>query len=459
MIISRLYIKYFAAVMAIIILSHILILGLFGMVLSSTKHHEHDDRFLGTAYILRDHIREKIEDNGSKNLNLDETVLRSAAPPHTNIWVCDARNTVIAKGNDTFSDLPEFPRNMKNVAGFEMLLDRENDRFSFIKIPITTQRGQFTVFVRTERPPLFMGNPRFLQGLGLVTILVALLLFPLMRQITVPLRKLTESAHAISRGEFNRKVNESRGDEIGELAHAFNVMSEKVLLMIRGTKELTANISHQIRSPLARISVAAEILREQSAKQDIKGIQKTISTIEQEITNLDRLTGRLIDLIRNENLATTKISSFLDLAEEGENASLRYSEMMHKKKTAFTKNITGTNIIMGDDHSIQELFDILFENAVKYCPSGGNISLDIFAKGGCSRIILSNTAPPCDGKMLSEIFKPFVRNESERIPGFGLGLAIASHIVKNHHGAIHAENFEKGIRFIIDFPSVIPDTV
>jgi two-component system sensor histidine kinase CpxA len=448
--ISRLYVKYFVFVMTLIIASQLFIALMFSIVMSSKKHQEHDDRFFATGEILRSRVHESVEMNGKEKLRIQDITNGVELPYKAELWLTDTQGTVISA--NTSVALPVFPSQLDTKNGIGLSIHRNGNKYGFIVIQCKTVDGLYTIHMRTVRPPLFHGDPAFLIGLMIVTVIVALVLFPITRKTTIPLRRLTESANAIASGNLDVHVEEKTGDEIGELAKAFNLMSDKIRLMIRGTSELTANVSHQIRSPLARISIAAEILREQALKGDTPAIEKTINTIEQEIEYLDLLTGRIIELTRTELALVQESNAAADLAAEGKAAVERYAEMIFKKKIGFIEKIHGPALICATQQSIQGLFDILFDNAVKYCPGGKTIRLSIRTQNDRAIIEIINTAAPVSEKSLTEIFKPFVRNESERIQGFGLGLAIASHIVENLHGTIRAENAEDGLCFIIDFP-------
>jgi K+-sensing histidine kinase KdpD len=133
---------------------------------------------------------------------------------------------------------------------------------------------------------------------------------------------------------------------------------------------------------------------------------------------------------------------------------MRYNEMMLKKEISFAFSATKLTVaVSGVRRDIRELFDILFDNAIKYCPQGGAIRMVIPSPSENAELTLFNTVLGDSEIQTAEIFKPFVRKESERIPGYGLGLAIADKIVKNHRGSIRAEKEKKGIIFVVDFPA------
>ncbi|MGL4370650.1 MAG: HAMP domain-containing protein, partial [Spirochaetota bacterium] len=300
--ISRLYIKYFAVVMAIVILSQILNLGLFRVVSSRSARLDMNNYLSGMVYIVREAVSDKLlyetpAPDGTYP-RLGEFLQKISISYNSQIWVIGHDGKMLAStGKD---HLPAFSRTMEHSRDFSFDAPPDRKSPAYIVIPVDTPKVSCSIHIIHHRPGGFRHDERFIAGLVIISAFVAMILFPLTRRITIPLRRLTESADAIACGEFDRRVDESSGDEIGELARAFNAMSDKLLLMIRGTKELTANVSHQIRSPLARMTVASEILRERLSRGDAAGAQGTLNTIENEIGEIDRLTGRIIEMIRTD---------------------------------------------------------------------------------------------------------------------------------------------------------------
>jgi two-component system sensor histidine kinase CpxA len=137
-------------------------------------------------------------------------------------------------------------------------------------------------------------------GLLIIGLMAALLIIPVSRIITNRLEQLRQSALFIAEGNLTHRVAIRGRDEIGDLAQAFNRMADKMEVMIRSGKELTANISHELRTPLTRIRIAEEMLREkwESAVKDQEG--RYLDAIREDILELDRLIGRILELSKME---------------------------------------------------------------------------------------------------------------------------------------------------------------
>ena len=443
--INKLYIRNFLMVMAIIIAAQVCIAGLFRIVGSIAGKKNYQSELKCIAYLISDSVSHRTDvsdQEGLSSLLADISKAWSA-----DIWLEDLSGKVIA--SSTRESRPVFPPDMEYLGSYGISREKGGPPTSFLIISL---EGNKTVFIRQIHKNIFFDEIYFMAGLLIITMIVALILFPVSKKITIPLNRLTESANAISRGEFDLSVDETSYYEIAELAKAFNRMSGCVLQMINGTKELTANISHQIRSPLARISVAAELIRDNISAGDISGIENKLSFIEKEINDIDALTGRIIELIRVDIAHKTFEYEKIDLKKIASDTVMKFTDMIRKKEITSTMlNTAESGTIQGIPRDIYELFDILYDNAVRYSTSKGFINTEFCSNNDNIFISLSNSSMPLTDEVLSGIFEPFTRNAPEKIPGHGLGLAIARRIVKNHGGNINVEYGDNIFTILLSF--------
>ncbi len=448
--ISKLYIRNFITVMAIIIMAQVSIAALFRYVGRTAGNRNFRSDISGMAFMVNETVKENYNPAGRSRF---EKVMADLAKAwSTDIWVDDSEGKPIFSSSAT--SRPEFSPDM------ELLGQQEGYRVyrnyggpPTILLRIESSAGP-VIYVRREPRAPYIEDLNFLAGLAVITFVVALVLLPVSRRITKPLKRLTESADAIAHGRFDMRVDESAHDEIGELARAFNLMSGRVLQMINGTRDLTANISHQVRSPLARISVAAGILRDQVADGDSSGAEKNISFIEQEIGEMDSLTGRIIELLRVDSLHIKEEYTSIDLQQVAADTAARFSSMFGRNSIAYNAEITSIPcIISGVARDIRELFDILYDNALKYTPDGGTVNTEMHPEKDGISLTVSNTIPESAPMDTSVLFEPFKRVAPENIPGNGLGLAIARRIAINHGGTISATHAGSRFTVSIKFPS------
>lgn len=447
--ISKLYIRNFITVMVIIIMAQITIAGLFRIVGKAAGNRGFRADLAGIAFMLNETV--KYNCNTKDTGYLENLVTRLGKTWSTDIWIESSTGKPLT--SSTAAPRPEYPAEMERLdTNGDYKLYRNPGGPPTIFLKIVSDNGP-VIYAKRDRPSTYIDELNFSIGLVLITVIVAIVLLPISRRITSPLKRLTESANAIARGEFDRRVDESAHDEIGELARAFNVMSGRVLQMINGTKELTANISHQVRSPLARISVSAGILRDKISAKDYAGAEKNISFIEKEIEEMDRLTGRIIELLRVDTVHRTADFEKIDLQKAAADTSARYSDMFDRGDISFSSELTTIPcIISGVPGDIQELFDVLFDNAARYTPGGGFVNIEMHPEKGAVCLTISNSSHEITGVSMEKLFEPFNRMSPEHIPGNGLGLAIAKRITANHGGEISADYSDGVFSVRLRFP-------
>lgn len=435
MTISKLYVRIFLMVMTVIIAAQICIAGLFRLIGETAGKKNVEPELSAIAFLLKERIRSRTSSSldGEFQLFL-ENLARSLS---SDIWLEDNEGNQIA--STSLLTRPPFPGNMGDFN--EYGLSRERGGPPPIHLIVKADDGKKIFYIKRKGKHFFLEELYFIIGLGIITVIVALVLFPVSKQITEPFKKLTESANAISRGEFDKRVEENFRDEAGELAKAFNIMSGRVLQMINGTKELTANISHHIRSPLTRISVAVELMRDKISAGKKKEAEGMLSSIELEIAEIVQLTEKIIELIRVEIAHKSDEYCGVNLTDIASETADKYKDLVKQKSIHYSVEYSKIPVyINGVYRDICEIFDILFDNAVCYSPENGFINLTICEENNEVRITMTNTAKNLTESMLKSIFDPFKRFAPEKIQGNGLGLAIAERIVQNHEGSIQAES-------------------
>jgi signal transduction histidine kinase len=292
-------------------------------------------------------------------------------------------------------------------------------------------------FPRTEKPQLIV--PR---GLTIALLLVAAFTALITRFLTKPIRELIQGAQELSKGNFGVTVKVRSNDEISQLKKTFNQMSQRLADYHQSRKELFADISHEIRSPLARIQSDAEILidRDMDKKereQHLKAICEDVNGINQVIEDLSMLTKIEFNQLQLspqpasiQQLLTQEISKFR-LQMEEKNISL---------KEIISPSIP---LVTMDAKRIGQVISNLLTNSLRYTLHGGTIEVGLEKSGSLARIWVKDTGPGIPQEALTRIFNRFYRVDKSRSRisgGTGLGLAIAKHFVEAHGGNIQAES-------------------
>lgn len=432
-------------VMAIIIISHVcmaLILRIMAMS-DSTRHYPAQVNAI--AVLLREQLDAEISDGNIDRVRYTDLLQKIAAAWNSDIWLEKANGEPIA--SNTWKERSSFSGKTNKYDEYGVELNQDYPPLK--ELIVRSSNNEYIFYVKKTINGFFFRELHFIVVLLLITVITAFCILSVSRKITRPLKKLTESANAISRGEFNLIVHENSYDEVGELAKAFNLMSERVLQMINGTKKLTANISHQIYSPLTRLSVSLEILRDKIPQSNRKDIEEIFSLITQEIDTMVALNQKIITLIRIDTMHKPSGYVEVSLTDIAAETVLKFDKVIKQKGIINSSVYSKIPIIIkGLAEDISELFDIFYDNAIRYSPEKGQVDCFITEENSEVTIeIVNSVAAQLPPQALDSIFRPFQRFAPEKISGHGLGLAIAKGIVENHGGTISVESIED--KFII----------
>jgi two-component system sensor histidine kinase CpxA len=229
-------------------------------------------------------------------------------------------------------------------------------------------------------------------------------------------------------------------------------MADRLEKMIRGGRELTAHISHELRTPLARIRIAEEMLREKLEQLNYKDLDRYLNEIREDVAELDDLIGRILMLSKldlKEKPLSFQAVNPVDLMEV---LLSRLKPALDQRNLHLTTDFSFEPPLWGDLDALQTAFSNLLENAIKYSPSGGRVSVEIKAVGGNMEVLVTNTADKIPEEELEKIFEPFHRVGTKKQAGFGLGLAIVKKTIEAHGGTIEAGSGEEGFRIGIRLP-------
>ena len=264
----------------------------------------------------------------------------------------------------------------------------------------------------------------------------------LSRYLTRPLRELTRVARKMAEGSFGEKVKIRSHDEVGQLAKTFNEMSQSLAELQRSRKELFADISHELRSPLARILTDAEILIDRQMEQ--KEQEQHLKAICNEVENLNHLIGDLSMLARMEQ-DQVKISMRPYLLQDVILQAVSLFMLHMEEQGIELKQSIALNVppVMIDPQRIGQVISNILTNAFRYTPRGGTIEVGLRQRGPMAEAWIKDTGEGIPEDKLPFIFERFYRVDKSRsrtTGGSGLGLAIARKFIETHRGKIHAES-------------------
>jgi len=289
---------------------------------------------------------------------------------------------------------------------------------------------------------------------GLTAIGLALLLaIILSRTLTRPIRELTSATQVVSGGNLAQQVPVRSRDELGQLATSFNNMSADLVRSLNLRRQMTADIAHELRTPVSIILGHAEAVHDGV----LSASMETFEIIREEAERLEHLV---------EDLRT------LSMADAGElklvvrpyppqkllqDVQKTYNHQAKQKKiTISTKAATDLPEIAVDPQRMKEVFSNILDNALRYTPENGRIALSAEVAEDSIEMRVKDSGPGVASNELDRIFERFYRTETSRTReegGSGLGFAIAKSIVEKHNGRIRAESqLGHGLTVIIRIP-------
>lgn len=300
------------------------------------------------------------------------------------------------------------------------------------------------------------GPPPLILTLGAA--LLASLLFSglLAWYLSRPVRNLRWAFDAVADGKLDTRVAPlmKRRDEIADLGRDFDRMADRLQTLVNAQRRLLHDVSHELRSPLARLQAAVGLARQSPEK-----LEASLARIEREAERLNELVGQVLALARLEAGAEKPGEDYFDLydlvREVLEDARFE-AEAQGKRVEATGVEAKAERLIRGRGDLLHRALDNVVRNAVRHSPPGGTVALTfaVEPEGLGIRIQVDDQGPGVPEADLEAIFEPFHRGEGERVgEGYGLGLAIARRAVQAHGGYIRALNRPQGgLRVEIGLP-------
>jgi two-component system OmpR family sensor kinase len=226
-------------------------------------------------------------------------------------------------------------------------------------------------------------------------------------------------------------------------------MAQQLQTLVSAQARLLHDLSHELRSPLARLHAAAGLLR-----QDPENLPRSLDRIEQETDRLDALVGEVLDLARLEGGTSPAPTARLDLAELVSHIveDARFEAQASGREVSFHSRDAA--IVSGRADLLHRAIENVVRNAVKYTPAGTQVDVELRATARSASLTVADRGPGVSEHELVRIFEPYYQTNSERrADGFGLGLAIAQRAIHLHGGSIRAANQSAGgLRVEIELP-------
>jgi signal transduction histidine kinase len=347
---------------------------------------------------------------------------------------------------------PGAPTNQSTYRGGELAI-RIRGRSAAVRLSGRGNRSYFFVAIIPRREPSGFWSRAFL---ALLILTGALLCYLQARYITTPLVHLRATTSKFSHGYLGARIALPsvlrRKDEIGGLAIDFNQMAERIETLMKAQQRLIADVSHELRSPITRLSLALGLVR----RNKETGMGAPLARMEREVERLNTLIAQLLTLSRLESVDRPTPTEILDLS-----ALVREVSADADFEAASTNR--GVQLVecslLGARDLIRSAVENVVRNAVKYTGTNTEVLVRLLrVNNGNAEISVQDHGPGAPAQALAHIFEPFYRVDDVRdrgSRGAGLGLAITQQIVRLHGGSVHAMNREAGgLEFRITLPAV-----
>lgn len=327
-----------------------------------------------------------------------------------------------------------------------------------------TESGKSYVFMRilaTENSFHLIPHPlplwvRLLFGLFTASLICVLFA----HYVTSPLRRLRSATREFAGGNLEVRIGKAkpfnRKDEFADLAHDFDNMAGRIQDLVITQQRLMGDISHELRSPLARLQLALEIARRKSGPD----AEKPLNRIEQEAEKLNTLIGQILRSARTEQLSpgSKRLFDLSNLVREVA-GDADFEASGKDRRVLIDSN--ELSLVHGDRELLRSAIENVVRNAIRYTPDNTDVRIDSRRIDDThATVTVRDCGPGVPAESLPHLFEPFYRVNDARdrdSGGAGLGLAITRHVIAAHGGAVRATNCDGGFEIQIDLPLKVPE--
>ena len=463
----KVYTRIFLSFLLVLVVTEVLVFALFRFYAGRSFRYRFERFVSAQAVLAKELIEGSIASNPQtslpQNLALKDLIMRIGETHGAMVWLEDSDGETVVKSFEGMVPQQRSrarTRRAQDFGHFKVYHDFRSPYGAHVSIPLRIRNDEtgslHILFEKTDRDTHQGG---FLLGLVGIGIVIAFLVIPVSRAITGRVKQLRNSALRIAEGNLSDRVRVKGRDEIAELGRSFNRMADKLERMIQGNRELTANVSHELRSPLARIRVAMELLSEKLEQADNEGCRKSLADIGEDIEELDHLIGRILYLSKLDIHESPLKPELIDLSELMEELLERVRHTLDRRNVQVKTDFTFRPPFIGDWEALRTALGNILDNTTKFTPEGGEVLVEMHPNQNYLLLRITNTFKVLSEADLASIFKPFYRAGQTPAAGSGLGLAIAKRIIEKHGGAIEALNSPAGLTIRISLPREPGDDV
>jgi two-component system sensor histidine kinase CpxA len=324
--------------------------------------------------------------------------------------------------------------------------------YRFIPVGVATlarasSDGRYWFFLIVPRSSL---APAILTPEHLFFMAAAVLLcYWLALHLTSPVRALQKAVERFGSGDFTARVNSSRRDELGQLASTFDRMAGRIETLLTAERRLLLDISHELRSPLARLGVAVELARTGENRE------AALNRIQKESDRLNALLSLLLQVTRAEGDPRSLRHEEVRLDELVQQLVDDSSIEASARGCQLEYHQGGPVTVEGDPELLRRAMENVIRNAIRYAPPATAVEVSLGRRNGTAVVDVRDHGPGVPEDALPRLFDAFYRVEKSRDSssgGIGLGLSIARRAIELHRGGIRARNAQPGLEVEMELP-------
>jgi two-component system sensor histidine kinase CpxA len=323
----------------------------------------------------------------------------------------------------------------------------------FLRQSMTMPDGQsYTLVIELPPEEHALFGPHGVPGLGILIAVISsgLVCYLLARYLTAPVVRLRTATQRLAAGDLSARAGGSpaRGhDEIAELVRDFDAMAERLENLVNAQSRLLKDISHELRSPLARLNVALGLVRQRAGPE----AESNLDRIELEAERLNELIGRLLTIARLEGGVEAMDLVPVDLGELVAEVAADADFEAQGRHCHVDCVLADDCVVAGDPSLLRSAIENVVRNATRYTPEGSVVRVEVECGNGDGQrqavIRVTDSGPGVPEEALDKLFRPFYRSDDARgrqTGGVGLGLAITERAVRLHGGTVRAANRPEG---------------
>ncbi len=309
-----------------------------------------------------------------------------------------------------------------------------------------SQYGKYRVLIDATAPPGPWSPIPYYLWIGAAAFAFSYILTLL---LGAPLRSLEHAVERFGQGDLSARAEARRQDEFGKLARSFNLMAERIETLLTAERRLLQDVSHELRSPLARLEFAVELARTSPDRN------KALDRIKKETERLSTLVSELLQVTRAENDPQSRNICAIALRDLIEDVIGDTTVESEARGVSLHLDATASLELRGDRELLRRAVENVLRNAIRFAPEKSTVDVTLRSQADNAVIAVRDYGPGVPEDSLANLFKPFFRVEADRnrdSGGVGLGLSIAQRAVAIHQGQIHARNAHPGLLVEIELP-------